>query len=254
MQQMKECDCSKIPRMDAFYYLAWEGTFGAEKRNAVDVQIRNIGYIIDAVQLAERMGCGTFVGVGSQAEYGRVEGLISADTPCRPENGYGMAKLCAGQMSRLACSKLGIRHEWARIFSVYGSCDGADTMVSYAVRACLKGESPRFTKGEQMWDYLYGRDAGEALYLIGERGIDGKVYPVGSGEAHPLSEYIRTICKYANPDITPQLGAVPYADRQVMHLQADISELQADTGFRPQISFAEGITRTIAWERENRHV
>jgi nucleoside-diphosphate-sugar epimerase len=127
-------------------------------------------------------------------------------------------------------------------------------MVSYAISSCLKGESPSFTKGEQMWDYLYSRDAGEALYLIGKYGKNGKIYPVGSGEVRPLSEYIRAICAYTNPAVSPQLGAVPYANKQVMHLQADINELRKDTGFEPKISFEEGITRTIEWERENRYV
>ena len=50
---------------------------------------------MDAVELAERLGCHTFIGAGSQAEYGRVDGKLTPDLPAHPENGYGMAKLCA---------------------------------------------------------------------------------------------------------------------------------------------------------------
>ena len=110
------------------------------------------------------------------------------DTPAFPENGYGMAKLCAGQMSRELCAKLGIRHIWARILSVYGPCDGAKTMVMSSIRQLLAGESPAFTKGEQQWDYLYAKDAGRALYLLGEKGRAGSIYCLGSGQKRPLRE------------------------------------------------------------------
>ena len=41
-----------------------------------------------------------------------------------------------------------------------------------------------------MWDYLYSKDAGKAFYLLGEKGINGKVYCIGGGEARPLKDYI----------------------------------------------------------------
>ena len=78
---------------------------------------------------AKTARCQVFIGAGSQAEYGRVEGVLTAQTPCFPENGYGMAKLCAGQMSRVECQTLGMAHIWTRILSVYGPHDGPATMI-----------------------------------------------------------------------------------------------------------------------------
>lgn len=92
---------------DAFFHLAWAHTIGAG-RNDMPAQIENIRYTIDAVRAAAAMGCRVFVGTGSQAEYGRVDGVLRADTPTNPENGYGMAKLCAGQMSRTEAAALGM--------------------------------------------------------------------------------------------------------------------------------------------------
>lgn len=111
---------SRLPvQADAFFHLAWAHTIGAG-RNDMPAQIENIRYTIDAVRTAAAMGCRVFVGTGSQAEYGRVDGVLRADTPTNPENGYGMAKLCAGQMSRTEAAALGMDHVWARILSVYG--------------------------------------------------------------------------------------------------------------------------------------
>ena len=229
---------------DVFYHLAWNGTFG-DTRNDMPLQVKNIQYTLDAVALAQKLGCHTFIGAGSQAEYGRVEGLLRPDTPAFPENGYGMAKLCAGQMSRTVCEQLGMTHIWTRILSVYGPYDGKDTMVMSSLRKMKANEPTEFTKGEQLWDYLYSEDAAEALLALGTHGIHGKVYCLGSGEAHPLSWYIGIMHKLSKSTADIGLGKMPYRDKQVMHLQADISELQKDVGFTPKITFEEGIGRIM---------
>ena len=51
---------------DVFYHLAWDGTTG-QSRNDYYLQTQNVRYALDAVGLAGRFGCKTFVGVGSQA-------------------------------------------------------------------------------------------------------------------------------------------------------------------------------------------
>lgn len=235
---------------DIFYHFAWDGTTGAD-RDDMYLQHANVGYTLDAVFLAKKLGCHTFVGAGSQAEYGRTETGLNSDVPVFPENGYGMAKLCAGQMSRVLCGRIGLRHIWTRILSVYGPGDGPFSMVMQTIRKLLNGEIPQFTKGEQMWDYIYSKDAARAMLLLGERGRDGGIYCIGSGSARPLSEYIEIIRDSINPEATIMLGAIPYSDRQVMHLVADIEELQRDTGFSPETDFETGICETIKWVKDN---
>lgn len=137
------------------------------------LQTQNIRYTLDAVELAKQLGCQVFVGAGSQAEYGRVTGSLSAHTPAFPENGYGIAKLCAGQMSRIACRQQGIRHVWARILSVYGTFEGPNTMVMSSIRTLLRGERPLFTGSEQMWDYLFPKTLPTACILWRKRGLTG---------------------------------------------------------------------------------
>lgn len=247
MEEMENLDISGFSPIDVFYYFAWAGTHGTEARNEMNAQINNIKYTIDAVHLAHRWHADTFVGAGTQAEYGRTEGILRPETPCKPENGYGMAKLCAGQMSRIECAKLGIRHVWGRIVSTYGPRDGDNSMVSCAIRSCLKNETPLFTKGEQLWDYLYSGDAGNAFYKMGESGKNGSIYVLGSGSTRTLREFIEIICHTANSTVRPVFGAVPYMDKQVMHLEADISSLKEDTGFQPETAFEDGIKTTVEW-------
>ena len=113
------------------------------------------------------------------------------------------------------------------------------------LRKLKNGEVPSFTKGEQLWDYLYSGDAAEAFRLAGERGRDGKVYVLGSGTARPLAEYIRDMRDAVNPQAEIAIGAIPYGEKQVMHLQADLSELNRDTDWRPLVSFRMGIREIL---------
>lgn len=233
---------------DVFYHFAWAGTTGAA-RNDMYLQNQNVRYALDAVAAAKRFGCQLFIGAGSQAEYGRVEGLLRPDTPTFPEMGYGIGKLCAGQMTREYAHQLGMEHIWVRILSVYGPNDGTQSMIMSTILKLKNGEVPEFTKGEQLWDYLYSGDAANAFRLLGEKGCDGKVYVLGSGKARPLAEYIKDIKNSVNAKAEIALGAIPYGKKQVMHLQADVTQLKQDTGWENITSFREGIRRII--EQEN---
>ncbi len=229
---------------DTLYHFAWEGTSG-QGRNDGYLQNKNVRYAMDAVELAYRFGCTAFVGAGSQAEYGRVQGTLTAKTPAFPETGYGIAKLCAGQLTRLRATQLNIRHVWTRILSVYGPNDGAQTLISSLMASFARGETPQCTLGEQQWDYLYSGDIAKAFLALGRRGVDGKIYVLGSGNVRSLKDYICDVRDIVAPQAEIAFGAIPYYENQVMYLCADISEITADTGWRPQVSFREGIRRIL---------
>lgn len=237
-------------KVDAFIHLAWMKTVG-DGRNDVDAQLKNVEYTMAAVRLASRMSAKVFLGAGSQAEYGRVEGYLRPDTPVFPENGYGMAKLCAGQMSRLLCLKLGIEHIWTRILSIYGPYDGCNTMIVSALKRFIAKEETAFTPGEQEWDYLYCRDAAKMLIAALNSGVNGKVYCIGSGIHKPLKDYIHDIhivaCGKDASDEELGIGKVAYGDKQVMMLCADLTENEKDFGVIELTPFKEGICNTVEW-------
>lgn len=225
---------------DAFIHLAWDKTFGASRDDA-EVQARNIQYTLDAVQLAHRCGCSVFVGAGSQAEYGVQSVDLTPDLSVKPESGYGIAKYAAGKLSAMLCKSLGIRQCWVRILSVYGPNDGENSLISYLIKEFKSGKSPQLTKCEQIWDYLYADDAADAILAVAEKGINGKAYPLGTGIGRRLSEFVEDIRNAINPSLEVLYGAKEYYPHQPMHLVADISELTADTGWKPIWSFVDGI-------------
>lgn len=234
---------------DAFYHFAWNGTYG-ESREDLRIQLKNADYMLTAVEVAKKLGCQVFIGAGSQAECGRVEGKITEHTPCFPTTGYGIAKLSACLMSRARCKQLGIRHEWCRIISMYGPNDKEYTMIMSGIRKMLQGEHAAYTKGEQIWDYIYNKDAARAFRLVAEKGRDGAVYCLGSGQPRMLRDYIYAIRDAINPALEIGIGELDYYPNQVMHLEADLSNLREDTGFTLQYSFEQGIRETVDWVKK----
>lgn len=229
---------------DCLYHFAWEKTFGSS-RDDVDSQLLNVQYTMDAVRLAKRAGCSAFVGAGSQAEYGPVQSKLRGDTPVDPLSGYGIAKYTAGKLSALLCAQLGLRHNWVRILSVYGSLDNPYTLIMYVINELASGRSPSLTKCEQIWDYLNERDAAAAFYAIGEKGADRKVYALGSGDGKPLRDYIETIRDIVNPSVSLGFGEKDYYPNQPMYLVADIAELTRDTGWKPDVQFYDGVQAIV---------
>ena len=238
-----QCGC------EVFYHLGW-GSTSKTTRNSPEAQCANITHTLAAVHLAKKLGCHTFAGIGSQAEYGRVNAQITPNTPVNPDVAYGVAKYAAGRLSSILCSQLGLRHIWGRVFSVYGPWDNEGTLLRTLLESLLRKQSPAVTKSEQLWDYLFAEDAGEAIFLMGEKGHDGSVYNIGNSTALPLRSYIEVAWQAAGTPCEILYGAIPYAPTQVMHLCADISTLTADTGFAPKTAFAYGIQKTIEWMKE----
>lgn len=229
---------------DIFFHLAWVSPFG-EGRNNLALQLENVQASLAAVSLAKVLGCSVFVGAGSQAEYGRVDGKLTSDTPTFPETGYGVAKLCAGQMTRLACEREELKHIWTRVLSVYGPYDGKLTLISTAINDMMNNRDTAFTRCGQMWDYIYSEDAARAMLVVAQKGKHGNVYVIGSGEAHPLKEYVQKIAKLTNYKKEIGFGKRAYNDKQVMYLQADVSAL-TELGFMPQVNFEKGIRNILA--------
>lgn len=234
---------------DVFFHLGWTNTL-RKLRESIEAQQDNVKYSCDAVRLAHEMGCHTFIGAGSQAEYGRREEPLRDDTLCTPENAYGIMKLCACYSTRILCGQYGIRHIWPRILSGYGKYDNENSMLISNILNALKGQEMAFSKAEQIWDFLYMDDIANALYLLAKKGKNNQIYPIGSGKARPLKDYIAVLCEKLGKSDEMVLGGIPYGKKQVMHLEADITRLKEDTGWEPEVEFEEGIERVIEFYKE----
>lgn len=234
---------------DVFFHLGWANTRRSMRDN-IDEQMKNVAYSSAAVEVAYQSGCHTFIGVGSQAEYGRHNEPFRDDTLCTPDSAYGIMKLSACYATRLLCKKYNIRHIWPRILSGYGIYDNIGSILISTILKSMDGKKLEFSKGEQIWDFVYLDDIANALFLIARKGQNGAIYPVGSGDARPLKDYIRILCEKLGKLDDMELGKISYTDTQIMHLEADISRLQEDTGWKPEVSFEDGIVKVIEFYKD----
>lgn len=244
----------KYGEISTFFHLAWDGSRIVDKKASRDdmkLQATNILYSISAVELCHQLKCKTFLVTGSQAEFGNKDRVIDENEESIPENGYGNAKLCIEGMTRIMCHKYGIKHITARLFSVYGPYDGTNSLIYSSIKKLLQGEAPKYTKGEQRWDFLYSFDAAKALYLLSEKGRDGNMYCVASGKSDYLYNYISVLHQICNPELKPCFGELPYGTDQQMFLAAKIDKLKNETGFSPEYSFEQGIREIVRCLRED---
>ena len=246
-----ECDLSEMAAFDAdglssdvFIHFGWAFT-DKTGRNDVTKQLENVQFTIDAVHLAKRLGCHKFVGAGSQAEYGTPNVMLKADTPVNPLIPYGVAKYAAGRLSAMECKKEGLEYNWVRILSVYGSHDNEGTLLNQLSYNAINSIPMGLSGCAQVWDYLHEDDAGTSFVAVAENGVDGKIYPLGSGVGRPLKEYVQDVISVANPDYKPEFGKFSYSATQPMCLVGVKSELKKDTGWKPRMEFKESIKEMV---------
>lgn len=249
-----ECDLNDISSLtqhidkpcDAFIHLAWDSIYGSDRDN-VYTQQNNIYNTLRAINVANELGCKKFVFAGSQAEYGQQDVVLSCKTVPNPITAYGISKNTAFRLGKVLADQLGIAINSGRIVSTFGERDNLNTMIASSLIKMLKGKRVDLSACTQTWDYIYAVDAARAFLAIAKSGVNGKAYPIGSGNSRVLKSYVEEMYKIVSNDkATLNFGAMRIAD-EVKYQGCDSSELTADTGFVPKYTFSDGIIRTIEW-------
>jgi nucleoside-diphosphate-sugar epimerase len=234
---------------DIFYHFAWAGSAGAARADTV-LQLNNVQWTIDCLRLAKEIGCKRFVCAGSIMEH---ETMAAAYTQGnKPGLGYiyGGAKLTAHVMCMSVAADIGIELVWPEITNAYGPGELSPRMVNSTIRKCISGETPQFTAGTQNYDFVYIEDVARAFYLIGEKGKPFHEYLIGSSTARPLKEFLLEMKASIAPELDFVFGEIPFTGINLPLSKFDCSKTEADTGFRAEVSFAEGTRRTMEWLKE----
>ena len=235
---------------DTFYHFAWQGSAG-KARADTRLQLDNVQWTVDALELAHAIGCRRFVGAGSIMEH---EAMAAAYTQGNhPGLGYiyAGAKATAHMLSMPVAAKLGIELVWPEITNAYGVGEVSPRMVNTTIRKCLAGEDPQFTAGTQNYDFVYIDDVARAFYLIGDKGKPFHGYLIGSGTARPLREFLEEMHAAIAPERKFIFGDVPFSGISLPLAVFDCSPTERDTGFHAEVSFGEGCRRTRDWLQAN---
>jgi len=225
---------------DVFYHLAWGGIRAPERDNIV-LQDSNYQNTISAVQLAIALGCKTFIGTGSQAEYGRCNGGISEEYPTRPVTEYGKAKLRACQDVMKLAMLADIHFIWTRIFSLYGDNDYSGTLIMSSLKKMLFDEPILLTECVQNWDFLHVKDAASALRMLGDKKCASGIYNLASGLSRPLQEFVLQMRIITNSSSDLNFGALPYGREGIISFEPVVDKLKTTIPWQPLIQWDDGI-------------
>ena len=250
-----QCDISDTDRMislipqgeyDTFLHFAWAGSAG-EARVDYNLQMQNALNTVECMKTAKKLGCKRFVCAGSIMEY-EVEAAIHAQGS-RPGMGYiyGMGKHIAHCMCKSVAVEIGIELVWPMITNAYGVGELSPRFVNTTLRNIINGEPLQFTAATQNYDFVYVTDVANAFYLIAKNGKPFYEYMIGSSTARPLKEFILEMQQELAPEMVPLFGDVPFTGTNMPLETFDTSVTEADTGFKAEVSFAEGTRMTMEW-------
>lgn len=240
--------------IDVVFHIAWQGVSDLDARNEA-IQMQNLQSTLDLIDAMYIMKIGCFIGCGSMHE---AESLVEMSEDKVISNlgyMYKATKTAAHWMGKAKCGAYGIRFFWPLI-NTYGEEERSARLVNTIIRKVLHGESPDLSAGNQYYDFVHVSDVARALILIAEKGVDGTNYTIGSGDAKPLKEFLKVVGQVANDlhsgePVKLGFGKITSNVISLPITTFDVTKLYKDTGFKPLISFREGIERTARWIKED---
>jgi UDP-glucose 4-epimerase len=173
------------------------------------------------------------------------------DMAALPVSPYAVAKLACEGYCRSFSEVYGLEAVSLRYFNIFGPRQ--DPLSHYAaviprfITAFLGGRPVVvFGDGEQSRDFTYVDNVIDANLRAAEAPqVSGKVFNVASGQGITVNVLIEEL-----REITGRHVAVEYAPSrpgEVRHSEADITSAGLALGYRPMISFGEGLRRTVAF-------
>ncbi|MFD4594166.1 NAD-dependent epimerase/dehydratase family protein [Streptomyces rubiginosohelvolus] len=176
-------------------------------------------------------------------------GLVAEDAPVDPRNVYASTKLAQEHLVAAWARATGGRAVSLRYHNVYGPGMPRDTpyagVASFFRSALARGEAPRvYEDGGQRRDFVHVHDVAAAnavaLEAVRERRPTSfAAYNTGSGEPHTIGEMAAALAgAHGGPD---PVVTGEYRLGDVRHVTADSRALREELGWRPRVSFAEGM-------------
>ena len=177
-----------------------------------------------------------------------------------PISPYAVSKL-AGELYMQSFHRVyGLPTVSLRYFNVFGPRQDPTSQYSGVlakfITAMLRGEQPTiYGDGEQSRDFTCVDDVVSANLLActaPAEEVCGVVFNIACGRRVTLNETFQTLKKIVGYPGTAAHG--PERTGDIKHSLADISRAKQQLGYSPQISFEEGLRRTVEWYRKQKDI
>ncbi len=194
-----------------------------------------------------------FVQIGTDEVYGSAPADESFDESrgLDPRSPYSASKAAADHLVNAYACTYGLRAVILRCTNNFGPFQFPEKLIPLMIANALEDRPiPVYGDGMQQRDWLFVTDFCRAIEAVLEGGRAGEVYNVSAGTPRPNLDVIRTVlAALGRPESLIQFVADrPGHDRRYA---LDSSKLRQELGWQPQVSFEDGIRRTIDWYRQN---
>ena len=215
----------------------------------------NVVGTLNVLVAARDVGVHRVVYASSSAVYGEDPVLPKReDMRTLPLSPYAVSKLTGEHYCQAFHHVYDLPIVVLRYFNVFGPRQDPTSQYSAVIpkfiAALLQGEPPViYGDGGQSRDFVYVTDVVRANLLACESpdGV-GQVFNVGSGERYTLLDLVSNLHQILDVNIDPRLTDPRPGD--IRHSYADIGQVQCTIGYQPQVSFYDGLGRTVTWYRQ----
>jgi dTDP-glucose 4,6-dehydratase len=202
---------------------------------------------------ARRFRMPRFIHISTDEVYGSASQGISftEETHLDPRSPYAASKASADHFVSAYANTFGISAVILRCTNNYGPFQFPEKLIPLMIANAREDKFlPVYGDGMQERDWLFVEDYCRAITVVLERGKTGSIYNVSAGAPQPNLKIVRTILSHlGKPEsLIKYVQDRPGHDRRYA---LDSSRIQRELGWKPQVSFDEGIRRTIDWYVQN---
>ncbi|MGH8596683.1 MAG: dTDP-glucose 4,6-dehydratase [Gammaproteobacteria bacterium] len=177
------------------------------------------------------------------------------EDPYRPNSPYAASKAASDHLVRAWYHTYGLPCVISNCTNNYGPYQFPEKLIPLTITRAQRGLSlPVYGLGQNVRDWLFVEDHVDALEVVLTRGRLGEHYNIGGGTEMKNIELVHLLCSLLD-ELSPRADG-SYAnliefvvDRPGHDLRyaMDIEKIRVETGWQPQISFDDGLAKTVAW-------
>lgn len=213
----------------------------------------NINGTFNILMAARDEGTRRLVYAASSSAYGDAEALPKVETmPARPRSPYALQKYTGEQYCQLFSRLYGLETVSIRYFNVFGPRQHPSSpysgVLSLFIKAALQNVAPTiYGDGEQTRDFTFIDNVVDGvLRAIDAPDADGEVINLANGGRVSLNQAWAALAAILEKPLANPVYAPPRAG-DVRDSLADIDKAWAILGYRPTVSFIDGLRRTVEW-------
>ncbi|MGQ0576443.1 MAG: NAD-dependent epimerase/dehydratase family protein [Pseudonocardia sp.] len=233
-------------RPEVVFHLAGAAVGSREPSAVAQTFAGNLAATVNVLTAAQAAGSPRVVLAGSM-EQPRPGTAAPASSP------YAVSKWAASAYARLFGDLWALPTVELRVAMAYGP-DQPDRrkLVPYVVECLLDGHAPELTSGTREIDWVYVDDVVTAFLAAATApAAVGQSFDIGSGRPTPIRRTVELLADIVGTGRPARFGAV--ADRRFDTARiADVEPAARALGWRAAVPLVDGLTRTVAWHRDQR--